>query len=158
MPRTNQAKNLEALRITEDFYASLKGAMTQVDDRGNPPNFPDIVTFAEHEWFCGKKLFPRQRTLLRLFYLDIEHMTDYDLEVIDEWRNGFYYGEDRIGVPPDIWDRVKWLRDRNHPHFREIEFIGGRRGGKGHLGGLVGRTRRTSSSNLVTRNGTMAST
>lgn len=131
MPRAASARNLDALILREDINTSLKNALA-------PPKLPDIVTFAENEHFCNKKLYPRQKTLLRLFYGDIENMTDYDYHVIDEWRNNFYIGNERVGCAPDIWERLKWLKENDYPHFREIEFIGGRRGGKGHLGGIVG--------------------
>lgn len=131
MPRPASARNREALQLHEDLFESMKKAV-------KPPTLPDPVTFAESEHFCNKKLFPRQRTLLRLFYADVEHMTDYDYEVIDGWRNNFYVGSERIGCSTDIWERMKWLKDNGYPHFHEIEFIGGRRGGKGHLGGIIG--------------------
>lgn len=97
---------------------------------------PDIITFAE-QW-CGKRLYPRQKTLLRLIYLETEHMTDYDKEVINEWSQNILVGEERIGVSPKIWERIDWLKERGYSHFREVEYIGGRRGGKGHIGGIIG--------------------
>lgn len=99
-------------------------------------SLPDIVTFAE-KW-CGKRLYPRQKTLLRLIFLETENMTDYDKDVINEWSENILIGEERIGVSPKIWDRINWLKERNYNHFREVEFIGGRRGGKGHIGGIIG--------------------
>lgn len=131
MPRAASARNLDALKIKEDITTSVSRAI-------KPLELPDIVTFAENEHFCGKKLYPRQRTLLRLMYADLDHMTNYDYDVIEQWRNDFYIGNDRIGCSPDIWERLNWLKENEYPHFAEIEFIGGRRGGKGHLGGIVG--------------------
>lgn len=131
MPKSASARNKESLKIEKSFTESLRDAIIPIE-------LPDIVTFAESEHFCNKKLYPRQRTLLRLMFLDTEHMTDYDQEVIDEWKDNFFVGEDRIGVPPDIWQRVEWCKKNGYTHFREVEFIGGRRGGKGHLGGIIG--------------------
>lgn len=131
MPRSASARNKESIKIEKSFTESLRDAILPIE-------LPDIVTFAESEHFCNKKLYPRQRTLLRLMFLETENMTDYDKEVIEEWRNNFYVGQERIGVPPDIWKRVEWCKANGYNHFREIEFIGGRRGGKGHLGGIIG--------------------
>lgn len=65
-------------------------------------------------------------------------MTAYDLDVIEEWQNNFFGGDHRIGVPPDVWDRVEYLKSNGYNHFREILNITGRRGGKGHIGGIIG--------------------
>lgn len=130
MVRTAQTKNEEALAINESFYDTFANFL-----QPTPP--PDITTFATHPYFCGKELYPRQLTLLKLIYADVEHFNDYDYEVINQWTKSFYYGEERIGIPPDIDKRLEWLKNNNRPYFREIVFIGGRRGGKGHLGGIM---------------------
>lgn len=39
---------------------------------------PSIVEFAEHDAFCGKVLYPRQKTLLKVIFLETENLTDYD--------------------------------------------------------------------------------
>jgi hypothetical protein len=71
-------------------------------------------------------------------FLEDENFTDYDLEVIDGWSTSLLAGGDRVGISPDILERIKWCKENNYTHFREVEFIGGRRGGKGHLGGIIG--------------------
>lgn len=102
------------------------------------PDLPDIVTFAESPEYLGKRLYPRQKTFLRLVYLDTENMTAYDIKVIDEWANSFYKDEaERVGVSPDIWERIDWLKENGYTHFREIVNITGRRGSKGHLGAIM---------------------
>jgi len=104
------------------------------------PDLPDIVTFAEHPSFVGDGgpgLYPRQRTLLRLIYLDEEHMNSYDRKVIDGWAAGFYEGDKRWGVPPDVRARIAWNRERGRRHFGHVLFIGGRRAGKGHIGAII---------------------
>ena len=66
-------------------------------------SYPDIVTFAEHPGFAGDSgpgLFPRQQTLLRPTFCDLENMTSYDHDVIDEWRDGFHLGAPRDGESP----------------------------------------------------------
>ena len=98
----------------------------------------DIVTFATHKSFCGEKLYPRQLTLLKLIYLQTETMTDYDISVIEEWRNGFFNPAQAEGVQPDIWERVEYLKARGYRRFPHIEAVIGRRGSKGKIGGILG--------------------
>lgn len=101
---------------------------------------PPIVEFAERADNSGlarPPLYPRQKTLLRLMFLETEHMTEYDKDVIGKWAEGFYQGPYRMGVSPDIWKRVEYLKARGYEHFREVVFIGGRRGGKGHVGAIA---------------------
>lgn len=98
----------------------------------------DIVTFATHPSFCGEKLYPRQITLLKLIYLQTETMTDYDISVIEEWRNGFLNPAQAEGVQPDIWERVSYLKERGYRRFPHIEAVIGRRGSKGKIGGILG--------------------
>lgn len=96
------------------------------------------VDFATHPSFCGSRLYPRQHTLLRLMFLETEQMTDYDLEVIEGWRQGFTRRRDVFGVQPDIWERIAYLKSRGARRFPHIQFIGGRRGSKGLMGGILG--------------------
>lgn len=115
-----------------DFLSIMSGAISE-------PEMPDIVTFAEHSTFLGehRRLYPRQKTLLRLWFLETEHMTAYDVDVISQWAEGFYEGELRCGLAPDVWKRVEILKDQGYRHFPEIINISGRRGGKGHLGAIM---------------------
>ena len=98
----------------------------------------DIVTFATHPSFCGEKLYPRQITLLKLIYLQTETMTPYDIQVIEEWRNGFFNPAQAEGVQPDIWERIEYLKSRGYRRFPHIEAVIGRRGSKGKIGGILG--------------------
>ena len=97
-----------------------------------------IVDFATHDAFCGMTLYPRQQTLLRLIFLEIDQMTQYDLDVIEEWRHGFMQRREVFGVQPDIWERVKYLKDRGYRRFPEIQAVLGRRASKGMIGGVLG--------------------
>jgi hypothetical protein len=104
-----------------DLSALVRTALTPVAP------VPDIVTFAEDPSFLGDGgpgLHPRQRTLLRLIYLETEMMTSYDREVIDSWASNFYLGPDRFGTVLDIWDRVRWLRAHGRDHFSHVILIG----------------------------------
>lgn len=132
MPKITKNSNANILRGQNDFFEIAKKSLKE------NPELPDIVTFAEHPEFLGRKLYPRQKTLLRLMCLETEHMTDYDYEVIDEWTKNFDRNGVAIGVSPDVLERVDYLKANGYKHFREVVNITGRRGGKGHIGGIMG--------------------
>jgi hypothetical protein len=132
MPKITKNSNANILRGQNDFFEI---AMKSLKEN---PDIPDIITFAEHPEFLGRKLYPRQKTLLRLMCLETEHMTDYDYEVVDEWTKNFDRNGVAIGVSPDILQRVDYLKANGYKHFREVINITGRRGGKGHIGGIMG--------------------
>lgn len=94
-----------------------------------------------HPSFCGQKLYPRQLTLLKLIYLETENMTAFDIDVIEEWREGFKKKRDVFGVQPDVWERVKYLKSRGHTHFPHVQAVLGRRASKGYMGGILGTER-----------------
>ena len=91
-----------------------------------------------HRSFCGRRLYPRQQTLYRLIFLETELMTDYDLAVIEEWRQGFLRRRDTFGVQPDIWERIDYLKRNGYRRFPHIQLVLGRRGSKGLIGGGLG--------------------
>lgn len=122
------AFNLDEIDLVRDFSTSLSTALP----------WDSITDFALHKSFCGQSLYPRQLTLLKLIFLETENMTAYDLEVIEEWRNGFLQHKEVAGVQPDIWERVDWLKQRGYKHFPHIQSILGRRGSKGVIGGILG--------------------
>jgi hypothetical protein len=91
-----------------------------------------IVEFAESSEFVGKPLFPRQRVLLKLIFL--EEMEGWEEDILDEWmRDG---GETRIS--PLIRERRDWLRENGYFHFPETILIGGRRSSKGFVTAIAG--------------------
>ena len=132
MARVNKEQNLNIISQEVDFLTSASRALRKEAD------MPSIVEFAEHPAFLGKKLYPRQQTLLKLINLEVELFTDYDLEVIDEWTKGFSKNGVSIGISPDVWKRIDYLLANGYEHFREVINITGRRGGKGHIGGVQG--------------------
>jgi len=91
-----------------------------------------------HRSFCGRRLYPRQQTLYRLVFLETDLMTEYDLEVIESWRQGFLRRRDTFGVQPDIWERVDYLKRNGYRRFPHIQLVLGRRGSKGLIGGGLG--------------------
>ena len=96
-----------------------------------------IVDFAVHPSFCGFPIFPRQATLLKLVFLETENMSQYDIDVINEWRKGFTLARETFGVQPDIWQRVEYLKQRGYRRFPHIQMVLGRRASKGAMGGLL---------------------
>lgn len=101
---------------------------------------PGIIEFAESPEYCGKRLYPKQRTLLKLIFLEEENFTDYDRAVIDDWieqGKNFDAGAE-VFIPDDIYERIRINKALGRKHFREIIDVGGRRGGKGFIGGVIG--------------------
>ncbi len=131
MPKATSTRNLEALGNANDFLSIAKSAFSTSN------SMPDIATFTESPKYLGKRLYPRQRTMLRLIFLETENMEAYDIKVINEWANNFYRREYRAGVSPDVWERVEYLKEKGHPHFREVPNISGRRSGKNHIGAIM---------------------
>lgn len=103
--------------------------------KGTPWN--SISEFAVSDKYCGLTLYPRQHTLLKLVFLETEQMTQYDLDVIEEWRTNFTRVRDVFGVQPDIWERVEYLRRRGYRRFPHVQFVLGRRASKGYLGAII---------------------
>jgi len=130
--RVTKNSNSNILKQQDDFFEIAKQALKDKSE------LPDIVTFAEHQEFLGRRLYPRQKTLLKLICLETENFNDYDLEVIDGWTKNFTRTGTSIGVSPDIWTRIEYLKANGYNHFREVINITGRRGGKGHIGGIIG--------------------
>lgn len=91
-----------------------------------------IVEFCESDEYCNKPLYPRQRVLLKLIFL--EEMDDEENDVLDYWIQGGRNGGE-IRISPDIRERVHYLRERGYKHFREVDLVGGRRGAKGFITG-----------------------
>lgn len=93
-----------------------------------------IVEFAESKKYCGKALYPRQRLLLKLFFL--EDLTDEEERILDYWIAGGYQGSE-IVISPMIRERMASLKSQGYDHFREIVLVGGRRCSKGFVTGMA---------------------
>jgi hypothetical protein len=93
-----------------------------------------IIEFCESSDYCNKPLYPRQRVLMKLMFL--EELDGYEEDVLSEW---IQISEDQgdIRISPKIRDRVEWLRENDYPHFSLVQLVGGRRSGKGHMTGAA---------------------
>jgi hypothetical protein len=101
--------------------------LRDVIEREFNPRKVGIVEFAESDEFCGKQLYPRQRVLLKLLFL--EEMDGYEEDVLDKWIRG----DGGVVVSPAIRERRDWLRHHGYKHFPEVILVGGRRSSKGYV-------------------------
>jgi hypothetical protein len=92
-----------------------------------------IAEFAESKEFCGRILYPRQRLLLKLFFL--EELTEEEERILDLWIAGGR-NNNEIEICPNIRERIQWCKDNGYKHFREVVLVGGRRCSKGFITGL----------------------
>jgi len=105
---------------------------------------PDIMEFVISDRYLNRPyLFPRQATLLKIIFLQDELFTQYDYDVIGEWTKSFErtadeHGIGNNGIQPDVLERIKILKAEGRPWFRETLNVSGRRGSKGHVGGIAG--------------------
>jgi hypothetical protein len=99
-----------------------------------------IIEFAESSDYCNKILYPRQRVLLKLIFL--EEMEGWEEDILTDWINGRGWtapngATTEVELSPQIRERRDYLRSMAFPHFREICFIGGRRSSKGFVTGIA---------------------
>lgn len=98
------------------------------------PTNVGITEFAESSEYCGKPLFPLQRILLKLIFL--EEMEGWEEDLLTWMINGGRKNE--ILLSPEIRERRDYCREHGFAHFSEIDLVGGRRSSKGHITGLAG--------------------
>lgn len=91
-----------------------------------------IVEFCESSDFCDKPLYPRQKVLLKLIFL--EELTGEEEDILNYWIAGGRNGTE-VQISPNMRERTAWLRERGYKHFREIDLVGGRRAAKGFVTG-----------------------
>lgn len=92
-----------------------------------------IIEFAESDEYCNRPLYPRQRVLLKLIFL--EPLNGEEEDILSHWLRGGRDGTE-IEISADIRERSQELRDRGYKHFREIVLVGGRRSSKGFVTGV----------------------
>lgn len=97
---------------------------------------PDPITFAISDKYCDRRLYPRQATALKLIFLRLDLLTDYDREVVAEWEQSFAV-TGKNGCVPGLLRRAEQLRAEGHHWFREVLLILGRRAGKGYISALA---------------------
>lgn len=109
-----------------------------------PTDVPDIIEFVCSDAYLNRpNLYPRQATLLKVMFLQDELLTEYDYEVIGEWEESYLKtaddkGEGNNGIVPGVLERIDINKQAGRKWFREVVSVIGRRGSKGHLGGLAG--------------------
>jgi len=136
---------VEQLRVQVDHAAAARATLT----------VPSLAEFVVGKSYLAQaKIFPRQLTMLRVVFCDVDGLTDYDRQVLAQWGRGFTPGTlepgatvlhwepapDRdyvMGTTPDLVGRMTVMRGRGRRWFREPNLVMGRRAGKGHLGSLV---------------------
>lgn len=97
---------------------------------------PDPITFVMSEDYLDRpNVYPRQGTLLKIIFLRLDLLTDYDHMVIDEWEKSFRETGNN-GIVPGVRRRMAKLRKEGRNWFRETLLVMGRRAGKGHISGL----------------------
>lgn len=100
---------------------------------------PDPLEFVLSSSYLRRRIYPRQGTLLKLIFLRDDLLTDYDHDVIEAWSRSFANPEGQVtGIQPDILERLAVCKAEGRPWFREVIFVGGRRGSKSFLGALAG--------------------
>lgn len=95
-------------------------------------NDVSIIEFAESSDFCGLNLYPRQRVLLKLIWL--EEMEGWEEDILTSWIRG----DNDVIISPMIRERRDYLRSNGYPHFSETILVGGRRSSKSFIAGLSG--------------------
>lgn len=93
-----------------------------------------VAEFAESDQYCDKPLYPRQKLLLKIMFL--EELDGAEEDVLDYWIAGGRNGGE-ITISPNIRERTQYLRDHGYRHFREIDLVGGRRASKGFVTGIA---------------------
>lgn len=97
---------------------------------------PDPITFVLSEEYLDRpNMYPRQATLLKVIFLRLDLLTEYDHMVIDEWEDNFRQTGNN-GIVPGVRRRMAKLRKEGRKWFRETLLVMGRRAGKGHISGL----------------------
>jgi hypothetical protein len=109
-----------------------------------PTDVPDIIEFTCSDAYLNRpNLYPRQGTLLKIIFLQDELLTDYDYEVIAEWEEEYLKtvndkGVALGGITPGVLDRIRINKEAGRKWFRQVLNVSGRRGSKGHIGGIAG--------------------
>lgn len=98
---------------------------------------PDIIEFiCSDKYLARPNLYPKQATLLKVMFLQVDELgTQFDHDTIGEWIETFKRTGNE-GISPDIYERMARCKQEGRRWFRETNAAIGRRGSKGHIGGL----------------------
>lgn len=101
---------------------------------------PNVVDFVVSAHYLNRPmLYPRQALYLKLIFLQLDQLTDYDYSVLRKWGlwSDHALEENRAyGIPSDLLDRIKMLKELGRLWFREVLAVIGRRGSKGYMGAI----------------------
>ncbi len=79
---------------------------------------PDPVTFVlSADYLDRPNMYPRQATLLKIIFLRLDLLTEYDHAVIDEWEENFRQTGNN-GVVPGVRRRMAKLRKEGRKWVR----------------------------------------
>lgn len=133
------------------FPAGVSEARAAQMAAGFQHEIPDIIEFIVSDRYLARPLlYPRQATLLKIMFLQSELFTSYDMDVIEQWARSYEDTATKIdtesenisegynGIVPDVLERIAICKERGYPWFREVVAAIGRRGSKGHIGGIAG--------------------
>jgi hypothetical protein len=102
----------------------------------------DIIEFVTSDRFLNKpRLYPKQGTVLKVWFLQDQIFTQYDYDTIGQWEEDWRKsaderGEGNHGLVPGTLERIKIAKEEGREHFGEVLAIFGRRGSKNYLGAL----------------------
>lgn len=94
---------------------------------------PDIIEWVLSDKYLNRNLYPIQGTMLKIWSLQTELFTSFDMQMIETWSRSFTQTGDN-GTQPDILERIEICKAEGRPWFREWINILGRRGSKGYIG------------------------
>lgn len=107
---------------------------SELSDKNSFP-WSTPLEFFESDRFCGLHLYPNQRLMLKLWNLQYEDLTDYENMTIDKWCKSFKNDKYKVGIVPDIRERMSILKKQGYTHFTTIVPILGRRASKSFMSG-----------------------
>lgn len=93
------------------------------------------MEFFESDRFCGLRLYPGQRLMLKLWNLQLDDLTDWEKSTIDRWTKSFRNDQYTIGISSDVYERASLLKNDGYEHFTTTISILGRRASKSTLCG-----------------------
>lgn len=131
---------------------TLESRLAQAERRTPPPaRRPDVpapknlLDFTVNPGFLGIDLYPLQGLIVKIATGAVDLLTEFDLERIAEWEDGWHLTEHRgrlhyqgrEGTPPGLLRRLELCREQGRPGPVEVAMVLGRRAGKGLLSSIL---------------------